>query len=103
MGRCPAASASAPWPAATCRAQAEKVAYWGDFMVRHYGGMVYPADVAYLQLRHALERYEGHGCAPRMLGRTLRTELKPKTRSRLLALVPAGIERTLRRALAAAA
>ena len=73
-GLAPSSSAAAAWPPATCRAQAAKVSYWGDFMVRHYAGMVYPADVAYLQLRRSLGRYEAHRCGDRLLGRTLRAD-----------------------------
>jgi len=98
----PGAPAGAP-AGTTCRAQAEKVAGWGEAMLVHYDGgvSVYPADVSYLLLRNSLAAYGRRGCAPRVLGAALERELTPSQRKRLLSLLPRTIERTLRRALAA--
>lgn len=101
-----AALAAAPAGAAapTCAAQAQKVARWGEALLVHYDGgvTVYPADMSYLLMRDALALYGRRDCAPRLLGVALERELTAPQRRRLLSLLPRSIERTLRRALAAA-
>jgi hypothetical protein len=89
------------WPAATCRAQAAKVSDRAQRMLRHYSGMVYPADVEYMLLRNAFRRFVSHRCAPSILGRALRRELSDRQRLRLTELLPAELARSFRRALAA--
>lgn len=95
-------SAVADRQATSCRTEAARVAYRAGSMVRHYSGMVYPADVEYMLLRNSFRRFQARRCPPASLGRALRDELPARRRARLLELLPAQMSRTFRRALAAA-
>jgi hypothetical protein len=96
----PAAARSPAWPAAKCRAEAATIAEYAQNMLRHYDGMVYPADVEYLRLRNGYALFLRHRCAPSFLGVALRRELTPRRRARLLELLPAKLSKAFRHALA---
>ena len=98
-----AGATASPWPPATCRAQADKIAGWSHALLLHYRAVsIYPAAMSYLLLRDSLARYESHRCPRRTLGVTLERSLKRRQRTKLLSLLPRAIARTLRADLAAA-
>ena len=71
-------------------------------MVLHYDGKtVYPADMSYLGLREALERYDEGGCPDKTLGSALKRRLDQGKRRTLVALLPRTTATRVRRALAA--
>jgi hypothetical protein len=85
---------------AACRNEATVMADRADAMLRHYAGMVYPADMSYLLFKASLDWYDAHRCAPDLLGQALENRLTPKRRQRFIDLLPSTIARTVREALA---
>jgi hypothetical protein len=95
---------AAGWPQPVCARHAGWIATYAQKMLDQYrNANVYPADVQYLFFRNGVGRYEAHGCKPRTLGLALKAQLSPGERARLERLLPRQLERSVRRALAAAA
>ena len=94
---------SARWSAPVCARHATWIVESGRDVIRHYAGMVYPADVSYLLFKNRVDQFRLHGCTQRVLGRTLVEQLTARERARLLSLLPAELARSVRRAVAASA
>jgi hypothetical protein len=101
LAACGGGGASASTDAA-CRNEASVMADRADAMLRHYAGMVYPADMSYLLFKASLDWFEARSCAPALLGQALERRLTPKRQQRFVELLPSAIARSVRRAVAAA-
>ncbi len=84
---------------AACRNEATVMADRGDAILRHYAGMVYPADVSYLLFKASFDWYVAHDCAPELLGQALERRLTPVRRRRLVSLLPTAMGRPVRLAI----
>jgi len=89
------------WTEPVCARHATWIVESSQDVIRHYSGMVYPADVSLLLLRNRVDQFRLHGCTQRVLGGALVQQLTARERARLLSLLPADLVRTLRRAVAA--
>ena len=94
------AAGASRWSEPVCARHATWIVESGQDVIRHYSGMVYPADVSLLLLRNRVEQFRLHGCTQRVLGRALVHQLTARERARLLSLLPADLARSLRRAVA---
>lgn len=96
----PPAPAATHWPAAACLRQSRLLAGVALQSARHYGAdSAYPADVAYYSWRYGLAVFRRHGCAQRVLARTLAKRLTRRQLAVFLAHLPPAMAGPLRRAL----
>jgi hypothetical protein len=85
-----------------CRNEASVMADRADAMLRHYAGMVYPADMSYLLFKASFDWYTAHSCAPGLLGTALGHRLTRSRQRRFVSLLPNALGRSVSRAIAAA-
>src|SRR4051794_40901420 len=94
-----ATAGASRWSEPVCARHATWIVESGQDVIRHYSGMVYPADVSLLLLRNRLEQFRLHGCTQHALGSALVRQLTARERARLLSLLPADLARLVRRAV----
>ena len=93
---------AARWSGPVCARHATWIGEAGRDILRHYSGMVYPADVSYLLFKNRIEQFQRHGCSRAVLRRALVEQLTAREWARLTSLLPGPLARTVRRAVAAA-